>query len=66
MTLDNQERELSENDIVIADKEKAIGLAGVMGGLSTEVEEDTKNIVIESAIFNPVKVRLTSKKILRS
>ena len=66
ITLDNQERELSENDIVIADKEKAIGLAGVMGGLSTEVEEDTKNIVIESAIFNPVKVRLTSKKILRS
>ncbi len=65
-TLDEQERILSKNDIVIADKEKAIGLAGVMGGLSTEVEEDTKNIVIESAIFNPVKVRLTSKKILRS
>lgn len=65
-TLDEQERVLSENDIVIADKEKAIGLAGVMGGLSTEVEDNTKNIVIESAIFNPVKVRLTSKKILRS
>ena len=65
-TLDEQERELSENDIVIADSSKAIGLAGVMGGLSTEVENDTRNIVIESAIFNPVKVRLTSKKILRS
>jgi len=65
-TLDEQERELTQEDIVIADKEKAIGLAGVMGGLSTEVEEDTKSIVIESAIFNPVKVRLTSKKILRS
>lgn len=65
-TLDEQERVLTENDIVIADKEKAIGLAGVMGGLSTEVEDNTKNIVIESAIFNPVKVRLTSKKILRS
>ena len=65
-TLDEQERDLSTSDIVIADKEKAIGLAGVMGGLSTEVEADTKNIVIESAIFNPVKVRLTSKKILRS
>lgn len=65
-TLDEQERTLDENDIVIADKDKAIGLAGVMGGLSTEVENDTKNIVIESAIFNPVKVRLTSKKILRS
>ncbi len=65
-TLDEQERELSENDIVIADSEKAIGLAGVMGGLSTEVEQDTKNIVIESAIFDNVKIRLTSKKILRS
>jgi phenylalanyl-tRNA synthetase beta chain len=65
-TLDEQDRELSENDIVISDKEKAIGLAGVMGGLSTEVEEDTKDIVIESAIFDNVKVRLTSKKILRS
>ena len=65
-TLDEQERELSTNDIGIADKEKAIGLAGVMGGLSTEVEEDTKNIVIESAIFDNVKIRLTSKKILRS
>lgn len=66
ITLDEQERILTNNDIIIADKNKAIGLAGVMGGLSTEVEEDTKNIVIESAIFNPVKVRLTSKKILRS
>ena len=65
-TLDNQERELTSDDIVIADKEKAIGLAGVMGGLSTEVEEDSKNIVIEAAIFNNVKIRLTSKKILRS
>ena len=65
-TLDGIERVLLENDIVIANKEKAIGLAGVMGGFSTEIEQDTKNIVIESAIFNPVKVRLTSKKILRS
>ncbi len=65
-TLDEQERILSSSDIVIADKTNAIGLAGVMGGLSTEVENDTRNIVIESAIFNPVKVRLTSKKILRS
>lgn len=65
-TLDEQERILNASDIVIADKEKAIGLAGVMGGLSTEVEENTKNIVIESAIFDSVKVRLTSKKILRS
>ena len=65
-TLDNQERILSNDDIVIADKEKAIGLAGVMGGLSTEVEDNTKNIVIESAIFNSTLVRKTSNKILRS
>lgn len=65
-TLDNQERTLSSNDIVIADNNKAIGLAGVMGGLSTEVEADTKNIIIESAIFDAIKIRKTSKKILRS
>ena len=66
VTLDEQDRELSKEDIVIADKEKAVGLAGVMGGLSTEVEDDTKNIIIESAIFDNIKIRKTSKKILRS
>lgn len=65
-TLDGQERILNENDIVIANKNEAIGLAGVMGGISTEVTENTKNILIESAIFDAVKVRLTSKKVLRS
>ena len=66
VTLDGNERVLDSNDIVIADKTKAVGLAGVMGGLSTEVENDTKDIIIESAIFNNIKVRKTSKKILRS
>lgn len=66
VTLDGNERVLASSDIVIADKEKAVGLAGVMGGLSTEVEADTKNIIIEAAIFNNIKVRKTSKKILRS
>ena len=66
VTLDGNERILDNNDIVIADKLKAVGLAGVMGGLSTEVENDTKDIIIESAIFNNIKVRKTSKKILRS
>lgn len=65
-TLDNIERSLDENDIVISDSQKAIGLAGVMGGLTTEVENDTKNVIIESAIFDSVRVRKTSKKILRS
>lgn len=66
ITLDNQERSLTAMDIVIANNNEAVGLAGVMGGLSTEVENDTKNIIIESAIFDAIKVRKTSKKILRS
>ena len=65
-TLDDIERDLSSEDIVIADATHGVGLAGVMGGLETEVEEDTKNVIIESAIFDSVKVRKTSKKILRS
>lgn len=65
-TLDNQKRTLTNSDIVIYNSTGAIGLAGIMGGLSTEVEDDTKNIVIESAIFDPVLIRKTSKKVLRS
>lgn len=65
-TLDGIERTLTEDDIVIANKKGSVGLAGVMGGLSTEVEADTKNILIEAAIFDNVKIRKTSKKILRS
>ena len=66
VTLDNEERILSSNDIVIANEKEAVGLAGVMGGLTTEVESTTKNIIIESAIFDSSSVRKTSKKILRS
>lgn len=66
VTLDGIKRNLSKDDIVIADKNKAIGLAGVMGGLSTEVENSTDEVIIESAIFDKVKIRKTSKKILRS
>ena len=65
-TLDNIERTLTDEDIVITDGNRAIALAGVMGGLNTEVEKTTKNIIIESAIFDSVKVRKTSNKILRS
>ncbi len=65
-TLDGIERNLSKEDIVISDGKRAIGLAGVMGGIDTEIEEDTKNVIIESAIFDGIKVRLTSKKIVRS
>ena len=65
-TLDKQERILTSEDIVISDGKRAIGLAGVMGGYDTEITENTKNIIIESAIFESVKVRRTSNKILRS
>ena len=66
VTLDNQKRILNSNDIVIATNKEAVGLAGVMGGLTTEIENDTKNIIIESAIFNSTSIRKTSKKVLRS
>ena len=65
-TLDEIERTLKEEDIVISNGKKAIGLAGVMGGLETEITEKTKNIIIEAAIFDSVKVRRTSNTILRS
>ncbi len=66
VTLDGKERVLSVEDIVISDGERAIGLAGVMGGLDTEITDKTKNVLIESAIFDGVKIRKTSKEILRS
>ena len=65
-TLDGIERDLKTEDIVISDGEKTIGLAGVMGGLETEITDKSKNIIIESAIFDSVKVRRTSNAILRS
>lgn len=65
-TLDGVERNLKVEDIVISDGEKAIGLAGVMGGEETEITENTKNVMIEAAIFDPIKIRMTSKEILRS
>ncbi len=66
-TLDNKERTLNEEDIVIANEKESIGLAGVMGGLHTEVTTDTKNILIEAAIFAPTSIRYTADKLnLRS
>lgn len=66
VTLDNNERILTSDDIVICNLNEAIGLAGVMGGLSTEITDSTKNVVVESAIFNPMNIRKTAKKLLRS
>ena len=65
-TLDEIERTLTTDDIVISDGTRPIGLAGVMGGLDTEITENTKNVIIEAAIFNSVKVRKTAQKITRS
>lgn len=66
VTLDGQSRTLKQTDIVIANEKEPVALAGVMGGLSTEVEMDTQNIFVEAAIFDPVSIRYTSKVILRS
>jgi len=57
VTLDGQERMLNCETLVIADKEKAVALAGVMGGKDTEVTQATKNILLEAAIFNPIIIR---------
>ncbi len=62
-TLDEQERELLEDDIVISTKERAVALAGVMGGSDTEVDDLTSKILLESAYFDPISVRKTSKRL---
>ena len=67
ITLDEIERDLDENDIVITDGNKPVCIAGIMGGLNTEVDDNTKTIVIESAIFNATNIRKTARRLnLRS
>ena len=66
-TLDNKERVLTSNDIVITDTFKPVCIAGVMGGIDTEVTDNTKTILIESAIFDSVSIRNTASRLnLRS
>ena len=62
-TLDEVERTLDENDLVIADEKKPVAIAGVMGGLNSEIEETTKTVVFESAMFYGGNVRKTAKKV---
>ncbi|MBX6395694.1 MAG: phenylalanine--tRNA ligase subunit beta, partial [Alicyclobacillaceae bacterium] len=62
-TLDGVERELDESMIVIADEDRAIGLAGVMGGENSEITAKTRRIVLESAWFDPASVRRTARKL---
>ena len=63
VTLDEQERELNSDDIVISDGVKAIALGGVMGGQNSEITENTKNILLEVANFNSQNVRKTSRRL---
>lgn len=66
-TIDGESRKLDSSMLVIADKSGAIGIAGVMGGFDTEVSNETKNIILETAHFDADSVRQTSKKLgLRS
>lgn len=61
MTLDGQNRVLNEGAIIIEDEEKIYDLAGIMGGIKSEVDEKTKIIILQGAIFDPVLIRKTSK-----
>ena len=61
--MDEQERKLTSNDLIITDDNKPIALAGVMGGYDTEVTEVTKNLLIESAYFDKVSIMKTSRRL---
>lgn len=66
-TLDGQDRTLTSQMLLIADERKAIALAGVMGGLNTEINLETTDVLLESAYFKPQNIRATSKRLdLRS
>ncbi len=60
-TIDGTPRELSPGMLVIADREKPVAVAGVMGGLHSEIGEGTADVLLESAVFNPVSIRRTSR-----
>jgi len=61
-TLDGKERTLHSEDLLITDDSGPIGLAGVMGGVSTEVSEQTTNVLVEAAVFDPVSVARTARR----
>lgn len=60
-TLDGIERELTEENLVIADQDRAIALAGVMGGENSEIKDETRDVFLESAYFEPINNRRTSR-----
>ncbi|MFO7656660.1 MAG: phenylalanine--tRNA ligase subunit beta [Bacteroidales bacterium] len=61
-TLDGQKHELSSEDLMICDAERPVAMAGIFGGLESGITDATKNVFLESAYFNPVSVRRTSKR----
>ncbi|MFH0925866.1 MAG: phenylalanine--tRNA ligase subunit beta [bacterium] len=63
ITIDKNKRILDEQMLVIVDKERPIAVAGVMGGIDTEVTENTRNILLESAFFDSISVRRTAKRL---
>ncbi|MBI4649247.1 MAG: phenylalanine--tRNA ligase subunit beta [Bacteroidia bacterium] len=63
ITLDNQERILSAHDLMICNAEEGMCIAGVFGGVESGITENTKNIFLESAYFNPLYIRRTSKRL---
>ncbi len=60
-TIDGEERDLADGMLLIADKEKPIAIAGVMGGNNSEIDENTKNILVEAAVFNKASIRRTAR-----
>lgn len=62
-TLDEQDRTLTDNDLVIADGKRAVAIAGVMGGFNSEVKDDTTTVIFESATFDGASVRLTAQRV---
>lgn len=62
-TLDGEKHKLDHTMLVIADEEKPVAVAGVMGGLNSEIEDNTETVIFESAIFNGGNVRITAKKL---
>ena len=63
ISLDEKSRLLPENTLLICDGKKPVAIAGIMGGLNSEVKEDTRTILLESAYFNPASIRRSSRRL---
>ncbi len=63
MTLDEKERALKSSDLMICDSERSVALGGVMGGVNSEVSDNTTDVLLESAYFNPTNIRRTARRL---